>query len=286
MPIESVGICVKDDQPQAEGMVVELGRWLKARGIEVHAESQCAGWLGVSGHTRKEVAGAAEMVIALGGDGTLLSVARAVGPRRVPILGVNLGRLGFLAEVDPDELYPVLEQALAGEAEMVRRMRLEVRLERQGEEILQILALNEAVVTHGQLTRLIDVEAWADGQRVTTYHADGLIVSTATGSTAYSLSAGGPLLVPDLKAIVLTPICPHSLTQRPVVLPETAVIEVVPKIGIEEMALTVDGQTGMSILAEGDRLHIRQSDHPIDIVASSSRNRYEILQTKLGWGNG
>ena len=159
MPIESVGICLKDDQPQAEGMVVELGRWLKARGIEVHADSQCADWVGVASQTRKEVAAAAEMVIALGGDGTLLSVARAVGPRRVPILGVNLGRLGFLAEVDPEELYPVLEESLAGKAEMVRRMRLEVRLEREGKEILQILALNEAVVTHGQLPRLIDVEA-------------------------------------------------------------------------------------------------------------------------------
>ena len=285
MPIESVGICLKDDQPQAEGSVTELGRWLKARGIEIHADPQCAQWVGVPAETREEVASAAELMIALGGDGTLLSVARAVGMRSVPILGVNLGRLGFLAEVDPEELYPVLEEALAGQAEVVRRMRLEVRLERGGEEILNILALNEAMVTHGQLPRLIDVEAWADGQRVTTYHADGLIVSTATGSTAYSLSAGGPLLVPDLKAIVLTPICPHSLTQRPVVLPETAVIEVVPKIGADEMALTVDGQAGVSMLAEGDRLHVRQSEHPIDIVASSSRNRYEILQTKLGWGD-
>lgn len=285
MPIESVGICLKDDQPQAEGSVTELGRWLKARGIEIHADPQCAQWVGVPAETREEVASAAELMIALGGDGTLLSVARAVGMRSVPILGVNLGRLGFLAEVDPEELYPVLEEALIGQAEVVRRMRLEVRLERDGEEILNILALNEAMVTHGQLPRLIDVEAWADGQRVTTYHADGLIVSTATGSTAYSLSAGGPLLVPDLKAIVLTPICPHSLTQRPVVLPETAVIEVVPKIGADEMALTVDGQAGVSMLAEGDRLHVRQSEHPIDIVASSSRNRYEILQTKLGWGD-
>ena len=285
MPIESVGICLKDDQPQAEGSVTELGRWLKARGIEIHADPQCAQWVGVPAETREEVASAAELMIALGGDGTLLSVARAVGMRSVPILGVNLGRLGFLAEVDPEELYPVLEEALIGQAEVVRRMRLEVRLERDGEEILNILALNEAMVTHGQLPRLIDVEAWADGQRVTTYHADGLIVSTATGSTAYSLSAGGPLLVPDLKAIVLTPICPHSLTQRPVVLPETAVIEVVPRIGADEMALTVDGQAGVSMLAEGDRLHVRQSEHPIDIVASSSRNRYEILQTKLGWGD-
>ena len=285
MSIKSVGICLKDNQPQAQETVAELARWLQARGVHVRADAQCADWADVEPMSREDVAAQVELVIALGGDGTLLSVARVVGARSVPILGVNLGRLGFLAEVDPEELYPVLERALVGEAEMVRRMRLDVRLEREGEAILQILALNEAVVTHGQLPRVIDVEAWVDGQHVTTYHADGLIVATATGSTAYSLSAGGPLLVPDLEAIMLTPICPHSLTQRPVVLPQGAAIEIVPKVGTEEMALTVDGQAGMSILVEGDRVRVRQSDHPIEIVASPSRNRYEILQTKLGWGD-
>ncbi len=282
--MKSVGICLKEHQVQAEATVAQLAAWLRDRGIEVQADEECAQWAGVEGQSREDVAAHSDLVVALGGDGTLLSVARAMGARSVPILGVNLGRLGFLAEVNPEELFPVLEETIAGGGGRVRRMRLDVRLKRGDHEILHVLALNEAVVTHGQLSRMIDVEAWADGQRVTTYHADGLIVATPTGSTAYSLSAGGPLLVPDLEAIVLTPICPHSLTQRPVVLPQEAVIEVVPKVGDEEVVLTVDGQAGMAVLAEGDRIFIRRSEHSVDFVASSARNRYEILQAKLGWG--
>lgn len=285
MTIESVGICLKEDQPQAEATVVELARWFRKRGVELHADEQCAAWAGVTPLSRESVADRAELIVSLGGDGTLLSVARAVGMRSIPIMGVNLGRLGFLAEVDPDELFAVLDKTLAGDGHFISRMRLDVRLSRGEQDKGHFLALNEAVVTHGQLSRMIDVEAWVEGQRVATYHADGLIVATPTGSTAYSLSAGGPLLVPDLEAIVVTPICPHSLTQRPLVLPQEAVIELVPQVHEEEVALTVDGQAGMALLAEGDRIVIRRSEYPVAIVASPSRNRFEILQAKLGWGD-
>ena len=284
MTIEAVGICLKEDQPQAEATVAELARWLRERGIELHADEQCAAWAGVAPQSRESVADQVALIVSLGGDGTLLSVARAVGTRSIPIMGVNLGRLGFLAEVDPEEVFAVLDKTLAGDGHFITRMRLDVRLIRGEEERESFLALNEAVVTNGQLSRMIDVEARAEGQRVTTYHADGLIVATPTGSTAYSLSAGGPLLVPDLEAIVVTPICPHSLTQRPLVLPQDAVIEVVPKVHAEEVMLTVDGQAGVAQLVEGDRISIRRSEYPVTIVASPSRNRFEILQAKLGWG--
>ena len=203
MTIESVGICLKEDQPQAEATVVELARWFRKRGVELHADEQCAAWVGVTPLSRESVADRAELIVSLGGDGTLLSVARAVGMRSIPIMGVNLGRLGFLAEVDPDELFAVLDKTLAGDGHFISCMRLDVRLSRGEQDKGHFLALNEAVVTHGQLSRMIDIEARAEGQRVTTYHADGLIAATPTGSSAYSLSAGGPLLLPGIGAIVL-----------------------------------------------------------------------------------
>lgn len=284
MPIQSVGICLKENQPQFEATVLELVHWLREQAVEFYADSQCAAWAGVPALSREQVVGQVDLVVSLGGDGTLLSVARAMNTRPIPILGVNLGRLGFLAEVNPEELFSVLDKVLSGNGEIVPRMRLDVSWQRGGQELGRFQALNEAVITNTQLSRMIDVEASADGQRVTTYHADGLIVATPTGSTAYSLSAGGPLLAPDLKAIVLTPICPHSLSQRPLVLPEHARIEVVAHGRHDEVALTVDGQAGAAVLSEGDVIEIRQSEYPVSIVASPFRNRYEILQAKLGWG--
>ena len=284
MQLRSVGICLKEDQPQAEGTVMSLVGWLRDRSIDVLVDGQCAAWTSLPETEREKLVADADLVVALGGDGTLLSVARAAGTRAVPILGVNLGRLGFLAEVNLDEVLATLEKALAGDLSVVTRMRLDVRVQRQGEEIAAFLALNDAVITNAQISRMIDVDAYADGVRVTTYHADGLIVATPTGSTAYSLSAGGPLLAPDLGAIVLTPICPHSLTQRPLVLPDTVEVEVVPHALGERASLTVDGQEGLGFLEEGDRISVRRSDHPVELVASPFLDRYQILHAKLRWG--
>jgi NAD+ kinase len=239
--------------------------------------------VGLPGSEIAELAGEVDLIVSLGGDGTLLAVARAVGTRRVPILGVNLGMLGFLTEVTVEEMLPVLEQAIAGRAPVVSRMRLEVLAVRGANELGRFVALNDAVITKTTLSRMIDLETFADGQEVTSYHADGLIVSTPTGSTAYSLSAGGPILLPGTEAIVLTPICPHALTQRPLVLPMESQVEVVVHTLGAGATLTIDGQEGMELL-DDDRVTLRRSPHPIDIVASSLRTRFEILQAKLRWG--
>jgi NAD+ kinase len=283
LEIQSVGVCLKPGQPQAAKAVRELVKWLADRGIEARVDAECARHTDLPAEDTATLAAEVDLIISLGGDGTLLAVARATGSRRVPILGVNLGTLGFLTEVNLDEIFPALETVLSGEAEIVSRMRLEVVATRDGRELGRFLALNDAVITKTALSRMIDLETSTAGQEVTTYHADGLIVSTPTGSTAYSLSAGGPLLLPGLEAIVLTPICPHSLTQRPLVLPIDVVVEVVVRTRGGEATITMDGQEGMD-LEDGDRVVIRRSPHPVDIIASPLRTRFQILQTKLRWG--
>jgi NAD+ kinase len=291
MDIRSVGICLKENQLQAGRTVAEAVAWLLDRGLQVLCDSSCKALPELSEDTvrgilfvdRAELARRADLIVALGGDGTLLSVARAAGTRSVPILGVNLGRLGFLTEINIDELFPALDKMLSGDLQVVSRNRLEVVARRGERELGRYHALNDAVITKTTISRMIDLEAFADGVKVTTYHADGLIVSTPTGSTAYSLSAGGPLLVPGIEAIVMTPICPHSLTQRPLVLPQSAEIEIVVKVPGGDVALTVDGQDGIE-LDDGDRVTVHRSAYPVGIVSSPFRNRYEILHEKLHWG--
>ncbi len=283
MEIRSVGVCLKPGEAQAAKTLRELVRWLEDRGIDARVDEVCAPLLDRSGSDVASLAAEVDLIVSLGGDGTLLSVARGAGSRRVPILGVNLGTLGFLTEINVEEMFPALEAVLAGEAEVVSRMRLEVVVTREGRELGRFLALNDAVITKTAISRMIDLETFADGQEVTTYHADGLIVSTPTGSTAYSLSAGGPLLLPGLEAIVLTPICPHSLNHRPLVLPVGVEIEVVARTRGGETTVTIDGQESMD-LREGDRVAMRRSPDPVDIIASPLRTRFQILQTKLRWG--
>ncbi len=284
MEIRRIGICLKEGRPEAADTVIALATWLRDRQIEVFADPESAKALGTEPVTRERLAATTDLLIVIGGDGTLLSVARAVGRHSVPILGVNLGRLGFLTEVNVDELFGALEKVLSGDARIEPRMRLDVRVRRGTRELGSFLALNDAVITKTALSRMIDLDARAAGAHVTTYHADGLILSTPTGSTAYSLSAGGPLLLPGLDAIVLTPICPHSLTQRPLVIPKDTEIEIVVRSGgTNEVALTVDGQEGMS-LEDQDRVIARASEHPVSIVGSPFRNHYEILHAKLRWG--
>ena len=283
MTIRSVGICMKRDQQQASESVRGVVKWLAERGLAVEVDRETAPLTDLPGTDRAALAAAVDLIVAFGGDGTLLAVARALGTRRVPILGVNLGTLGFLTEVTLEEVLPTLEKVLAGDAEVVSRMRLDVVAERGDRELGHFLALNDAVVTKTALSRMIELETSASGQSVATYHADGLIVSTPTGSTAYSLSAGGPLLLPELEAMVLTPICPHSLTQRPLVLPVESTVEVVVRTRGGGATITIDGQQGME-LEDGDRVTVRRSAHPADIIASPFRTRFQILQSKLRWG--
>jgi NAD+ kinase len=280
--ISSVGLCLKPGQPQAAGAARGLVKWLDDRGLRVLLDDEAAERTGGAATPRADLAPAAQLVIVLGGDGTLLSVARALGEHAVPILGVNLGTLGFLTEIALDELFAALDRVLRGEFRIEPRMRLDVRAWRGDVELGRFLALNDAVLTKADLARMIDLETRASGAPVTTYHADGLIVATPTGSTAYSLSAGGPILLPELEAFVLTPICPHTLTQRPIVLPQGAEIEIHVS-SRDDVQLTVDGQEGL-VLRQGDAVVVRRSPHPVHLVVSPFRTRFDVLRQKLGWG--
>jgi NAD+ kinase len=281
--IAAVGLCVKPASAQAGEAAHQLARRLAERGVSVFADPEAARFVGAPGQSREVLAEKVDLLVVLGGDGTLLAVARDIGDAGVPILGVNLGQLGFLAEVAPEEQLEVVDHVLRGEFETVARMRLEVRAVRSGAEIACTLALNDLVIKGTDLARMIDLEARTDGTRVGVYHGDGLIVSTPTGSTAYNLSAGGPILMPGARVFVLTPICPHTLTHRPLVLPETArlEIEVRPRDGGAQ--LTVDGQVGAR-LESGDRVQVVVSSHPAYFVVSPFRSRFDVLRTKLGWG--
>lgn len=284
MTVRTIGVCLKSDEPRAAGLVGRLMKWAEEREISVLLDEEAARGTDHPGLPRHEVCAGADLIVAFGGDGTLLAVARAAGTRRVPILGVNLGSLGFLTEVNRDEMEESLDRMMTGELSIETRMRLEVHVRRAGLEIAHYHALNDVVISKAALSRMIDLVAYADGLKVTTYHADGLIISTPTGSTAYSLSAGGPLLMPGLEAIALTPICPHSLTQRPVVLSQQTDIEIEVRLSRGGQAtLTVDGQEGIE-LQDGDRVSTHRSPHPVDIVASPFRNRFEIMHEKLRWG--
>jgi NAD+ kinase len=284
MAVQTIGIALKTDQPRLGSVVRDIAKWLQDRGVELLIGPDASKVSGLSGMPLIELADKVDLMVVLGGDGTLLAVARAIGERAVPVLGVNLGTLGYLAEISLDELFPTLEGVLAGRLQIEARMRLDVHAERDGREIGRYLALNDAVIARTALSRMIDLKTWADDAEVTTYHADGLIAATPTGSSAYSLSAGGPLLLPGISAIVLTPICPHTLTQRPIVLPKMCqvVIEVLDMRG-GEVHLTVDGQVGCQ-LQEGDRINVSASNRPLQMLVSADRNRFEVMRNKLRWG--
>ena len=284
MQVRAVGICVKPEQAQLADFVGELDEWLRERGVRVVLDPQAARWKGETGQPLEESAAKLDLVVVLGGDGTLLAAARSLGEWAVPILGVNLGSLGFLTETSSGELYRALEDVFAGRYRIEQRMRLEVSAHRGDHLLGRFLALNDVVIGKTALSRMIDLETLADGSPVTTYHADGLIAATPTGSSAYSLSAGGPLLLPEFEAIVLTPICPHTLTQRPLVLPETCQVEIrVHAARGGEVHLTVDGQVGHA-LAENDRVRVRRAEHGVQLLVPPGRNRFEVMRAKLRWG--
>ncbi|MCH7599656.1 MAG: NAD(+)/NADH kinase [Myxococcales bacterium] len=286
MKIQSIGICLKPDQPDCKEVVARLVTWAAGRQVELVLDREVDRGLEIPIFDRVELCAKVDLIVSVGGDGTLLSVARALGTRDVPILGINLGRLGFLTEVNRDEMEECLDRMLKSDFPIEPRMRLDIRVYRDEQEIACYLALNDLVITRTALSRMIDLETFADGSKVTTYHADGLILSTPTGSTAYSLSAAGPILLPGLEAIVLTPICPHSLNQRPLVLPQHTEVEVRVRhiSGSDSATLTIDGQDGLE-LSDRDRVITRRSPHSVHIVSSPFRNRFEILHTKLNWGD-
>jgi len=282
--LKSIGIFVKRHHQDAVQVAAQVAEWLRGRGIEVLADEALAAAVPAARSCPAEaIPDAADLLIVLGGDGTLLSVSRLVGDRCTPILGINLGSLGFLTEITRDEIIPVLEQLVAGELTVSERLRLDVIIRREGTEVARYRVLNDLVINKGALARIIDMEAWVDDTYLTTFKADGLIVATPTGSTAYNLAAGGPIISPALHCLVITPICPHMLTNRPIIVSDEAVIRIEVKFQNEEVAMTADGQIGMP-LQGGDVVEIRRSPHPTMLVLSPTKDYFQILRTKLKWG--
>jgi len=283
--VRRIGIVAKPNKPEAEPVLRNLITWLRDRGCEVVPDQEAATICPEAGAglTRAEVVARSDLLVVLGGDGTILSVARLIGSREVPILGVNLGGLGFLTEITLDELFPTLEAVLRDQFAVSRRLTLSARVLRDGEVIASYEALNDAVLTKTALSRIVDLETHVNGEYVATFRADGLIVSTPTGSTAYCLSAGGPIIYPSLPALVIIPICPHTLTNRPLVVPDSAMVEILQGSAGEDVHLTVDGQVGVP-LRHRDVVALQRSDRSISLIKSPKLNYFELLRTKLKWG--
>jgi NAD+ kinase len=283
--IRAAGIICKPIRDMVSAVVPPLIEWLRARKIEVFIDTETQECIDPAqpAFAREALGEKIDLLIVLGGDGTLLSAARALGGHKVPILAVNLGGLGFLTSVTLDELYPLLEQVLAGKHRTSERMMLDAEIFHNGHSIMRQCALNDAVANKGALARMLDFDVYIDGSHVGRYRADGLIVSTPTGSTAYSLAAGGPIIDPAIHAFVITPICPHMLTNRPLVIPDTAKIDLDFSAAEEPVYVTLDGQIG-SHLKTNDRVRITKSANRVELVRPPSKTYFEILRSKLRWG--
>jgi NAD+ kinase len=281
-----IGIIAKKNKPEAVAIARHLVEWLQPKKIQVYIEEEIGELLSPTlwkPIQREAIPTDVEMIIVLGGDGTLLSVARQVWNKNIPILGVNLGGLGFLTEITLDELYPVLEKVLQNEFEINERDVLNAEVIRRGERIAEFIVLNDAVINKGALARIIDLETTIDGEYLSTFRSDGLIISTPTGSTAYNLSAGGPIVFPSLHTIIITPICPHTLTIRPIIIPDHVRIRALLKSRNEEVTLTLDGQQGFTLEFE-DVVEVRKAEGRILLIKSPYRRYFELLREKLKWG--
>jgi NAD+ kinase len=274
---------LKRAKPEAVEIAASLSGWLRARGYEalivVNHNPPPQGARVVS---ESELVESVELLVVLGGDGTLLHGAALVADRQVPILGINLGHLGFLTSCAPEDAIPALERALAGDLPMEERLRLRCDVVRGSGERITRYACNDAVLSQGALARLIDLDAFLDDRLITRYRADGLIVATPTGSTAYTLAAGGPIITPDVKAFVVTPICPHALHNRPVVVPPTSRVMVRLPSPAAHIMFTIDGQWATE-LADGDRVEISQAPLPLKLYRSS-KSYFDVLREKMSWG--
>lgn len=288
--VKSVGIIANKRKAGIDAVLLELTAWLGTRGVAVQVWDDLVGLIPDSMVCPiEELARRSEIILALGGDGTLLRAARTVGDRLTPIVGINVGSLGFLTEVTVSEMYDALGAILGGNYKFEDRMNLDARVWRDGKEIAGFSALNDIVINKGALARVIEMKTTVDGQYLATYTADGLIVATPTGSTAYSLSAGGPIVNPVMDAIIATPICPHTLAVRPMILAAEQEFGVElwaghGPYGEPEVKLTVDGQVGFDLMS-GDKIDFRRSNQRTRLVLSGQRSFYEVLRGKLKWGD-
>lgn len=281
----SIGVISRPRRSSLSAVVPPLLQWLESRGLRVFYDEETSSSLPTptKGLDRDKVAAQSEILLVLGGDGTLLAAARVAASRGIPILPVNMGSLGFLTSFTVEELYPALEETLAGRSSMSARVMLQVQLLRGGTMIDQQHVLNDAVVNKSALARMIELELSIEGDFVCRYRADGLVVATPTGSTAYSLSAGGPIVHPGVEAFVITPICPHTLTDRPVVVRDSCSIDVKLTGSAESVFLTLDGQKGIPMQAE-DCIRIQRSPQCLKLIQPPRKSYFEILRNKLKWG--
>jgi NAD+ kinase len=284
MLIKKVGIVANITKEKSTEYTASLRAWLLQRGVEVFLEEGIAAKIGcLPGLDRKKLWMLVDLIVVFGGDGTILRTARLVRERDVPIIGINLGVFGYLTEVNLDEMYSAMEVILTGNFQVEKRMMLDVEIHGGGEPFREGTVLNDVVINRGSLSRIAELETEVDGQYLTTFKADGLIVSTPTGSTAYSLAAGGPIVFPELDSIIINPICPHTLTNRPIILPGSSAIRVSLATLEQGATVTLDGQLSFTV-KYGDSITIRKSRYITTLVSSPHRGYLEILRTKLGWG--
>ena len=282
--ISTVGIISKPKIARAPEIVSGLLAWLDKRQVRYRCDQLTAEYGGISQFfNREQLYEEIDLLIVLGGDGTLLSAARVIAGHDIPIFAVNLGHLGFLTSIRVEDLYPELERALLGEHRIGRRRMVDCELQRDGKTIASYSALNDVVIAKSELARMIDLDTHVDNHFVAAYKADGLIISTPTGSTAYSLSAGGPVIFPSVNAFCITPICPHMLTNRPVIVPDSSVIHILNH-GEEGTYLTIDGQVGEP-LSKGDRIVCRSSPKTIQLIRPPKMLFFDVLREKLKWGD-
>jgi NAD+ kinase len=286
--MKRIGIISKKNKPEAIGIFRNLVEWLQPKRIEVYVEEEMdvafpRSHPSIHSVERSDIPNHVEMIIVLGGDGTLLSVARQVWNRDIPIFGVNLGGLGFLTEIRLEELYRVMERVLQEDYSTDERDVLSASVIRRGGKVAEYIVLNDAVINKGALARIIDLETTINGQYVTTFQSDGLIISTPTGSTAYNLSAGGPIVYPSLHSLIITPICPHTLTNRPIVIPDDVEVRALLKSKQQEVILTLDGQQGFPLEYE-DVVQVKKAEGRILLIKSPYRHYFELLREKLKWG--
>ena len=282
--MQTIGIVIKRNNTKALEVGINLSSWLRKRNINtVFSRELARGIPGSQAVELMEIPRHADVIVVLGGDGTLLSIARLVNSHDVPILGVNLGSLGFLTAITLDELYTVMADILENRFQVSERMMLAARVHRQGKTISSYAVLNDLVINKGALARIIELETTIDQGYLTTFKADGLIISTPTGSTGYSLSAGGPIVYPTLDSIIVSPICPHTLTNRPLLVPPAARIETVLASEGGDVSLTLDGQIGFA-LQQYDKISVTRAEHTIKLITSPTKTYFEVLRTKLKWG--
>ena len=284
MLIKKVGIIANVAKGKSPEYTAALRDWMLKRGLEVYLEEGIAAKIGcLPGIEKGKLWTMVDLIVVFGGDGTILRTVRLVRGRDVPIVGINLGVFGYLTEVNLDEMYSALELILAGHFQIEKRMMLDVEIRGGGEPFREGSVLNDVVINRGNLSRIMEFETTVDGLYLTTFKADGLIIATPTGSTAYSLAAGGPIVFPELNSILINPICPHTLTNRPLILPQSAVIQVTLCTSEQGATVTLDGQVSFT-LQHGDSVTIRKSRYITPLVSSPHRGYLEILRTKLGWG--